>query len=261
MKVLLVDAGNTRLKWAVKEIDADSGSNPDELAVGRSCQYSITTLQEQLQTIWAELPPIDKVLLASVANVQIEHNIRQFITDYTGAGVQVLNSQPSGGGIQNAYHHHGQLGVDRWLAMRGGWKRRPAAVPLWVVDCGTAITIDYVDCTGQHLGGLILPGLGMMARQLSQDASQLDYGQGGLEVMQENEVAELARDTATAIRVGVMTSIVATIERVIARYPDSGFRVITGGDGERIHPLLSGDWHNYPHLVLEGLAAVAEERV
>lgn len=252
MNVLLIDVGNTRLKWAIY-------SDSAELQPGSACQYSRDTLMAQLGVLLADLPPVDRVLLASVAPAQVGRDIRRYANERWGVQVEEIATPVSGGGLRNAYIHPERLGVDRWLAMRGACLTRPVNAPLWVVDCGTAITIDYVDVSGQHQGGVILPGLAMMARQMSQQAYQLDFGIEPSFAKQGDEVGILAKDTETAMRVGIMTSLVAALDRIVASQPRASEQVLTGGDGERFKQLLTGHWSYRPDLVLEGMAAMIEE--
>ena len=73
----------------------------------------------------------------------------------------------AGGGVRNAYDEPGKLGVDRWLAIVGAVARYGIPVVVW--DLGTASTLDAVDTSGRHLGGMIYPGPATMAASLTRD--------------------------------------------------------------------------------------------
>ena len=148
------------------------------------------------------------------------------------------------------------MGVDRWLAILAARKRYGGAV--CVVDVGTAVTIDQVDDTGQHLGGVIVPGIDLMYRSLFKDTGDI----GRLDARSENpppaERETLGRSTTAAINGGIMSAICGLIEscaaQLEARCRDNVL-IITGGDAERIVSHLRIAAEIRPALVLEGLMA------
>ena len=157
----------------------------------------------------------------------------------------------------NAYVEPQRLGSDRWAALIGA--HAAVSGPLCVVDCGSAVTLDALDVKGQHLGGLIIPGLDMMRGALINNTSGIHeqaLARG------EGEVSVLARDTQGAVTGGVLYTLIAVIDRVTADLAadlqSPLTRVITGGDAERLLPLLAGPYRHEPELVLQGLAIVAE---
>jgi len=255
MNVLLLDAGNTRVKWAVVDTD-----EPGKLQFPGVCAHSAAGFSPQLRQGWVGLPRIDKVLIGCVAGDDIVAELDKVIIDQWGLSAEVLKSQESYAGIVNGYTKPEQLGVDRWLAMLGGWRLLEEPVPLWIVDCGTAVTIDYLDCDGNHRGGLILPGLAMMRDGLTLSAAALKTP-GHEDPLLLDSIGGLARDTNTALSVGTTTTLVASLDRIVSDFAlgDQAVRVITGGDASIIGPCLAGDWLLQPNLVLEGMAVYAEE--
>ena len=262
MRWLLLDAGNTRLKWAIW--DANPNSQLDKCArlhnIGE-CRYSCDALLTHLNVLWSSLPDIDNVLLANVADTAIESVIQCYISKRWGLKLKIMSTPGEGNGIKNGYSRSQQLGVDRWAAMLGGWNARPVAGPLWVVDCGTAVTIDFVDMTGQHQGGLILPGLAMMTDQLTGVTHKMSAVADSSSEQNKSAavIGSLAQDTDAAVRSGVYTSLVSAIDRSVHDLQGESILMITGGDGASLYPLLKGDWVYRPQLVLEGMAIYAED--
>jgi type III pantothenate kinase len=257
MKVLLLDAGNTRLKWALLDKGQMGGFG--------SCRHGGEDLARSLASHWAPLPTIDRVLLASVAGALFDTALQHVLKELWGLQAERLVSPAVGSGIVNAYAEPQRLGIDRWLALVAA--RRLAAGPVCVVDCGTTVTIDRLDAEGCHQGGLILPGLAMVMQALSAGTDSLSGG-SYLDDPRfdghwaEQAVAGLMQDTASAVTAGILTTLVATIDRVINdTNRDAGLAecVMTGGDGRRLQPLLAMPCHLRPHLVLEGMAVLAEE--
>lgn len=152
-------------------------------------------------------------------------------------------------GLRNAYQQAPErLGVDRWLgliALAGDCDA------LCVVGCGTAVTIDVV-MDGQHQGGYILPGLGLMESCLLQGTQRVRFEEAPLRSV------GLGTDTATAVRNGALAAIVALVERVVA---DHGLNrlVLTGGDATAIAGATSHPSEVRADLLLEGLMRYFEE--
>jgi len=252
MKVLLLDAGNTRLKWAY--IDTPAAG---ELRATGVCSYADNGFPAQLQSAWGALPGIDKVLLSCVAGDAIKSVLGDIVRRCWGVSPDLLRSETAYAGIINGYTDPSQLGVDRWLAMIGGRLSLAAPAPMWIVDCGTAVTVDYVDRDGHHRGGLILPGLMMMHERMTATTAALKTFHSDEPNLPES-VDELATDTASALARGIMLTLVASLDRIVST-DDTGVRIISGGDGAVIAPYLSGRWLSRPNLVLEGMAVYAEE--
>ncbi len=250
--ILLVDAGNTRIKWASLEM----GVLQPGAAILRRCA------SEDIDALIATrggMPTPGRLLVASVAGAELCALLTARSRQLWGIEPEFISSQPEGFGVTNAYLEPQRLGVDRWLALIAA--RRAVAGPVCVVDCGTALTIDVMAEDGQHLGGLIIPGLGLMRHALLVNTADI---KAALETASPQSVALLAKDTHGGVMGGTMYAVIATIDRVVRDLGEEiGGRLtclLTGGDGGVILPLLSTDtvFHHEPDLVLQGLAIVAE---
>jgi len=256
MNSLLLDVGNTCLKWAVLEW----GWKQSRLGQYGSCRHGGKDVASSLATVWSALPVVDRVLLASVAGAGIDDELQSWVKKTWGLQIERLISPATGSGIVNAYADPDRLGVDRWAALIAA--RQLSAGPVCVVDCGTAVTIDRLDAEGRHQGGLILPGLAMMMQALSSGAEKLSGDVLTDDVWVTQKVAGLAQDTGSALAAGVLTTLVAAIDRVVNdtdRVNGAAACILTGGDGAMLLPLLAGQWLHRPHLVLEGMAQIAGE--
>ncbi|MDN5869718.1 MAG: type III pantothenate kinase [Nitrococcus sp.] len=241
---LLLDIGNSRIKWARAEggrLTGCAGALPHG---GR--------LPAELLPIWAALDaPGEGVFAVSVAAPSIEREIGDWLHRNWGCEWRRLITPRVGGGIEIAYAQPAALGADRWAAMVGA--RQRGLLPSCVVDCGTAVTLDAVDGAGRHLGGVIVPGLGMMRRSLTE-------GTHHLPAIDEGCIQVLATDTPTGIRSGTLLGLAALIDNLVERLTRSGgVPVLTGGDAPELLPWLSQRYEHAPNLVLEGLAVLAEE--
>lgn len=252
MNVLLLDIGNTCLKWLVPDI------NRHRLGVMTSCSYAGETVVSFLDQQWSALEGIDRVVIAAVGNHGFVKALEAYVQQRWGLCPDYLRAQAKGYAVINGYTNPAQLGIDRWLALIAA--RQLVTGPVWVIDCGTTVTIDRLEATGQHQGGLILPGLVMMMQSLDGGTEQLSCmlkpdGPGG-----SIKLEVLGKDTTTAITTGVLLALVAVIDRLChAADPtvDSSSIIITGGDSDLISPLLAAKCLHYPQLVLQGAALMA----
>lgn len=238
---LLVDIGNTRLKWALQDGPV--------LGDCRAQGYTAEDLPRLLNTCWQDVPVPQQICVANVGSSKAA----QAIASYSGSRWQLepvfAEVQDTAAGVTNAYRDRTQLGIDRWLAVIAAWNKYRA--PLLVAGCGTAVTIDVVAGGGRHLGGLIIPGMRLM-----QDC--LRAGTSGIAAAAGVPAMGLGDSTADCIARGAAHAIVSAIDRVSMdlqqQYGTDLQRLIMGGDAAVVNELLSEPFIIEPNLVLEGLA-------
>ena len=244
MKVmeLLVDIGNSRIKWCDRQgllrTDVASASCGD--------------LQQMLDQQWSRLRGVDSVWVSSVAAAGLVDKLTAWVGQSWGLSPRLARTLPAQLGVVNGYDKPGQLGVDRWLALIGARDLFNRA--LVIADCGTATTIDAMEQSGRHLGGLILPGLRLMRESL--------LGQTAIEAIPDSTMlGPWARDTAGGIDAARLLSTVGLVERVAAalraRVGGEVLCVLTGGSAQAIKDILHMNVYHEPNLVLQGLALVA----
>jgi type III pantothenate kinase len=271
---LLVDVGNSRIKWAF-------GAGGALVAAGETSVGVEASLGAILET--GRVP--DEIRIANVAGAEAGLRIGVMLKERFGIKPAFARSAAVGAGIRNGYRDPGQLGIDRWLALCGAYVRYRA--PVCVVDAGTATTIDLVDGTGEHKGGLILPGPRLMQMALLRgtgDLARLSEGanpdadgvfqSGEFPPGQAQPRIVLGRETTAAIRYGGLQATACLARQCMDELcatlsPDAaaGVLVLTGGAGPDLHAALlrmggfqtprlpQGHRLEYrPELVLEGLA-------
>ena len=249
---LLLDLGNTRLKWAW---------SPGEGLVGAGhATHRNHGLPAALTELLRDSAVPDEVRVANVAGPAAGKLVAEAVFARFGFSPVFARSRAAAYGLKNGYREPAQLGVDRWLAMCAAWRKRPG--PLCVVDAGTAVTLDVIAADGTHSGGLIFPGVALMVAALRQETGDLDQfaGPGFSPEMPTICAADrdaLGTDTADAIRLGVARACVALVADSLARLNSKAGAaqlVITGGDGAQFARLLDAPAAYDPDLVLEGLA-------
>ncbi|MDH3534016.1 MAG: type III pantothenate kinase, partial [Gammaproteobacteria bacterium] len=135
MKALLIDVGNTRLKWGVL----------DKNAIRRTGHIAQSAIQEQgLAALTSRLPrDVDTVIASNVAGSSFGTRLSGVVGMHCGCDIHFVRSARQACGVTNSYRQPRHMGVDRWVAMIGAWAELESACV--IVDAGTAVTIDVLD--------------------------------------------------------------------------------------------------------------------
>jgi type III pantothenate kinase len=255
MSFLALDVGNTRLKWAIYE-NASPGA--PLLQHGAVFLENIDHLAEQE---WSRLSPPQQMLGCIVAGEAIRRRVEEQmeIWDIPASWVVPKGSEA---GLTNGYDHPTRLGADRWVAMIGAHARMKTQTaglppsPMVVVMVGTAVTVEAVDARGHFLGGLILPGHGIMLRAL-------ESGTAGLRVP-TGEVTWFPTNTSDALTSGGTYAIAGAVERMVQHVRQHcGIEpkcYMTGGAGWKMLPSMSLHFELVETLIFDGLLQIASQR-
>lgn len=240
--LLLVDAGNTRIKWAI----AADGAAPGEwIAQGAAAHADL----DALPAAWAAHAPAAALTRAIVSNVA---------GAALGARLAALLplapcwfvARAELAGLRNRYREPARLGADRFAAALGARALAPGKA-LVVATCGTATTVDAVSRDGDFLGGMILPGLGLMLASLAQNTAQLPQVAAGPALP-----PTFADNTRDAILSGCIAAQAGAIERACAALP-AELCIVSGGAASQLAPALGVSWLMLDNIVLVGLHAAA----
>jgi type III pantothenate kinase len=248
--ILLLDIGNTRIKWAQA---LDATLTPQQSLMHRDAAPETWTRQ-----LFRERFRPVRLLVANVAGEEMAAIIRREAQRNWQVSPEFAATTASAAGVTNAYPQPASHGVDRWLTLLAA--RHMTANAACVIDAGTAVTIDAMNARGLHLGGVIIPGIRMMVESLVARTSDLgsksrkaaprtvDQGKG-----------MFANDTAGAIESGALFAIAAAADRGVAELlreapGDRPSVYLTGGDAERIRAVMTTAAEVIPDLVLRGLA-------
>ena len=243
----LVDIGNSRVKWGVE-------ANGVSTLLGNELRPS-NNIQALFDRCWSPILAPKKVLISNVAGIGVAVAVTEWVKQHWQCDATLLIPPASGWGVTNGYTEPKRLGADRWAKLVA--VRSYFAGYAFVVDFGTAVTMDVLDDTGLHHGGLIVPGVDAMHKALASSTQ-------GVRVRDKTKLRGhyglLARDTSGAVVGGTTYALVATVERVAADVEAtlgiSMRRIVTGGDGLRMMPLLSSEFEYVAELVLNGLAVM-----
>lgn len=233
--ILLIDLGNTRVKWACL-----TGA---QLAPGTPFSSVYARLVNDLNLAWLDLARPTSIFGCCVADRATRAELDGWTRRHWALSVHWVESRAAQYGVTNGYADSATLGVDRWVALVAA--RSLYSVPVCVADCGTALTVDVLDGTGRHLGGVIAPGLSAMRRALPLSCDPA-----------EDFAGTLGCTTAAGVQAGLRHAAAGLIERV---YAASGAEtlLLTGGDAPQLRPTLTVTHHHEPDLLLKGLARLA----
>lgn len=253
MTFLAIDVGNTRLKWALYD-----APKPQARALAQGAEF-LENIDRLAEGPWSRLPAPQHMLGCLVASDAIKHRVAEQMEIWDVAPQWVVASTAEAG-LVNGYDHPARLGADRWVAMIGAWhrlKRQARTQPLVVVMVGTAVTVDAIDATGRFMGGLIVPGHGIMLRAL-------ESGTAGLQVPTGN-VCTFPTNTSDALTSGGTFAIAGAIHRMVEHLRvhcgTEPCCVMTGGAGWKMAPSMSVDFELVDNLLFDGLLEMASRRL
>ncbi|MEN9704488.1 MAG: hypothetical protein RLZZ393_367 [Pseudomonadota bacterium] len=244
-KRLLIDIGNSRLKWCI--------ATDDRLGPQRALVLGTGAFPD-LSALLRAARRAQSVQVASVAGTATERRLSKALHQAGLPAPRFIRSSPQAAGVRNGYREAGRLGVDRWVAAIGAWHESGRRATC-VIDIGTATTVDVVDATGCHKGGLIVPGPALMVESLLKGTEGIARGARG---RRSRQTTGPARDTFNAIRHGALMATAALVERAARdlrrEHGRSATVYVTGGGADAILPLLEARVRHCPDLVLRGLA-------
>jgi len=253
LTVLLVDIGNTRIKWATW--------HDGRLGAQEAREHSGWTQREIERGIFApSTRELNRIVVASVASERLNRAFSAAAQRMTALKAEFAISTRSAAGVTTRYVEPWRLGVDRFVAVIGAHHRARGRAAC-VINAGTTLTIELVDARGVHRGGAILPGRELMVESLFRNTE-------GIERRARGEAAGrgmFARSTRAAIDRGAIYAAAALVDRAVresrAVLPAAPLVLLTGGAARQLVPLIRSKHVHVPDLVLRGLAVYAGLRL
>lgn len=251
MSLLLVDIGNSRVKWARVLRGRRSRQRSEPLRGNGVAAF---------RALLGALPAGTQTLAVNVAGRPVERALLAAARAAKLPAPRFLRSSAAAAGLVNGYEETWRLGADRWAAMIGAWRATGARHALCVVDVGTAMTIDFLDATGYHRGGYIVPGPTLAVRSLLRGTHGILRRSRG---DRRRRAGAWPRSTLPAIEDGSREACAALILRSLAAARAEFGRVsrlvITGGGAPALLPLLPATTLHLPDLVLQGVQVALGE--
>ncbi len=267
MSFLAVDVGNTRLKWALY-----AAARPGAALLTQGAVF-LETIDRLADTDWQALPAPSSMLGCVVAGEGVKRRVSEQIEDLWNLEPGWVVSGAHAAGVHSGYDHPNRLGTDRWVALIAARQRALAGTgngigigngngngtprPALVVMVGTAVTVDALDADGRFIGGLILPGFGLMQRAL-------EMGTAGLKAP-TGEVCDFPTNTSDALMSGGAHAIAGAVERMhrqlLARTGAEPLLLMTGGAAVKLAPITDLPFETVDTLLFEGLLTLQAQRL
>ena len=267
---LLIDAGNSRVKWALVQADGTQTHSGAFAHGGQLVKGTGDPLQSRHEPDWSALPAPSSAWLSNVAGEAAARRIDAFIDrHWPDLARTTIRSAAQQCGVTNAYTTPSQLGSDRWAGMIGARAAFPGE-PLLIATFGTATTLEALTADGVFVGGLIAPGWSLMMRSLGEHTAQLPTldmaaARGLLadEPAAEKRAAWFATDTPRSLSSGCALAQIGLIERMwrdLQQEWQVPVRLVVGGGaaGELVQA-LGVPYTRHDSLVLAGLALIAAQ--
>jgi type III pantothenate kinase len=250
MSILTIDVGNTRLKWALFE-RFEPGLQP--LQSGAVVHEEIDDLAT---TVWSVLPAPTAMLGCIVAGEAVKRRVEEQLEKAWRLPADWIVASATQCGLTNGYDYPNRLGADRWAALIGA-RFKYGKKPIVVAMVGTAVTVEALTPEGLFLGGMILPGFGLML-----DA--LENGTAGLRVY-PGEVLDFPTNTSDALMSGGANAIAGAVERMVGKLAhycqEKPIVTVTGGAAPKLTPSLLIEHSIDEQLILDGLLCIGKERI
>ena len=249
---LAIDCGNTRLKWA---LFATPRPGTEPLQQGA---VFLETIDELAERHWKPLPVPQAMLGCIVAGDHVRRRVEEQMELWDTEPHWVV-AKAEEAGLVNGYDFPARLGADRWGSLAGArWHllQRGPARPALVVMVGTCVTVDALDASGRFLGGLILPGFGLMQRAL-------EIGTAGLKVP-TGEVVDFPTNTSDALMSGGSNAMAGAIERQARRLRErtgaEPMLLMTGGAAQKLSGITDLAFEVVDSLIFDGLLMLHQHR-
>ena len=259
MRYLLIDAGNTRIKWATVAANTAPGAwiESGVLEHGNAPEALAQWQAAQPAAVW----------ISNVAGAAVRQHLQSTLHQGLAHTVALhwFASSPMAGGLQNAYREPGQLGCDRFAAAIAARARFPGQAIL-VANCGTATTLDAISPDACFIGGMILPGLLTMAHSLKRQTAQLPEVNTKLAPESARQqlaefIPQLANHTDAAIISGCVAAQIGAIGHALSLLRaqfGATLCILSGGAAQVIGAALAEPHQMIDHLVLQGLQVIAD---
>lgn len=255
MSILLIDVGNTRLKWALVE----GQKNISQIVFNSEGSFSENLSSSMIELCLKNSWEIEQIICSSVISIEQTNSLQAaFKESYPNTLWKQINGLALIEKISTSYLSPAQLGSDRRAMIIAAQNLFPQKNIL-IVSAGTATTLDMITAQAHHLGGWILPGISLMKDSLMQGTGRLAMDSS---VIENEYPIEIGIDTQSSINQGVLAGQLGAIE-IAKRYAERkniqlDLILLTGGNGKELlnhqdHSKQSTKSHYEDNLVLKGL--------
>ncbi|MFK7795056.1 MAG: type III pantothenate kinase [Gammaproteobacteria bacterium] len=243
---LLIDFGNSRCKWTSLSTSANHYGLLEVNSYTYRSEDSIQRMQEVFEQICFDA--IQEIHAVNVLGDVFEKEFCAYAEQHFSITNKFYSSQANGHGVTLAYANPQSYGVDRYAALIAAHHKSSGAKV--IIDCGTATTVDVLDESGKHLGGLIVPGVALMCASLENKASGIGEPNqaGSIQLFSDNTADAVYSGSALVLKHGVQ----GIIQQIVGNIGQDAAVYVTGGESHMIG-IDDIEYVDCPNLVLDGL--------
>jgi len=245
---VVVDVGNSRMKWGLCRDEQVCKCVSLPLEASELWVQQFQSWELSASSSWA-LSGVNPTALARFVGWLKHRSARATVlSSARDLPITILVDAPE------------KVGIDRLLNAVAATARIQRPVSLFIIDAGTAVTVDWVDSSGAFRGGAILPGLQLMAKSLHEHTALLPM----IDVSRLAVPGLPGENTETAMAAGIFWAVTGGIQAILRQLTDRaaahrGREVfLTGGNAPLLEPVMSG-FMTWPHMTLEGIRLSAEK--
>lgn len=253
---LLIDIGNSRIKWLFVENEAQISLTDQAHAITHYKDFPLALIEcfgegsefEKLLSTCSQSRP-QKVLVSNVAGDQAAAAVKQFVQKRWQMKMKFAEVKREQAGIHNDYIVLSELGIDRWMAVIGARQVFPDG-DIVIINCGTAITVDVLNSANHFLGGAILPGFQLAAKSLS-------VADGIAEINPAAVERVIGCRTSECVQVGILSACVGGVELLIGKIKSelnnkSANLLLTGGGAQLFLSASDLEYEYDANVVMRG---------
>jgi type III pantothenate kinase len=260
---VVADIGNSRMKWG-RVADgrvAEAAALDLDDAIGWKRQCELWGLTEA--TRWALAGVVPRVLKRFETWLAARGMAAGIVTSELFTGDTLIDDDfDDSPDFVTAVEEPERIGIDRLLTALAAWRRTPRGASAVAISVGTAMTIDFVEATGLHRGGAILPGPRLMARSLHEHTAKLPL----VEIRPKSPTMTWGENTEDAIELGIASAILGAADQMVWDWASARgtppWVFATGGDVGYFHKFeFTADVGRFvidPTLTLDGIRIAAE---
>lgn len=246
--MLLIDLGNSSIKAQWWQADVlQSSCNIGIRSGWRQCFEAYLHGVEARACSYASVP-------GSVAQRELLDILSKV---FDPQEIHLFRAQNHSAGVTSAYQQAQRLGVDRWLALLGGFSVSESDA--MIIDAGSAITVDLLKKDGRHLGGAILPGFNTSLERFKNMLQVADFTHPDIDA---NELPGCSTESCIHINYedSVKTYLGALIDRWFAPLADGAILIVSGGDACLVETNAEYATLHIPDLVFRGMRQQLESQ-
>lgn len=220
------------------------GNTNTYLTVIKNNQYKTASLIPEMNSLISE-NNINRIFIASVNQANEDAYMKS--VHFTGQYISINKRENA---IRSQYNIE-QMGIDRYLCIFNA--QTSHIFPSVIADLGTADTFDYLDGSGMHIGGLIMPGLQTLHKSLDEYTDRIS--------LYEPQLRDIiaGKNTEESVTQGVYSQWLSGVINAIAMTKEissSYTAIITGGNSCRVHDFIKGIYDK--NFLVRGMKLYAE---